>query len=150
MMKAERSVEAEIARLGDLDLAVLQVRWRSVTGRAAPKAATKSLLLRMLAYRIQADALGDLDPDTVRFLDRIASSPETTSVPLPDRERVGGGGVLTREWEGVTHRVMALKEGYVWNGGTYRSLSEVARAITGVRWNGPRFFGLRDKGRAAA
>lgn len=144
----ERS-EVEVARLGDLDLAVLQARWRSVTGRAAPAAVSKSLLLRMLAYRVQADAMGDLDAETTRFLDRIASRPTTAAVPLPDRERIGGGGVLVREWEGVTHRVMALKDGYAWNGGTYRSLSEVARAITGVRWNGPRFFGLRDKGRAA-
>lgn len=142
-------IEVKVARLGDLDLAVLQARWRSVTGKAAPAAVPKGLLLRMLAYRLQADALGDLDADTARFLDRIASSPTTAAVPLPDRERIGGGGVLVREWEGVTHRVMALKDGYAWNGGTYRSLSEVARAITGVRWNGPRFFGLRDKGRAA-
>ncbi|MFD1702617.1 DUF2924 domain-containing protein [Methylopila henanensis] len=141
-------IEVEVARLGDLDLAVLQARWRSVTGKAAPAAVSKGLLLRMLAYRVQADALGDLDADTARFLDRVASSPTTAAVPLPDRERIGGGGVLVREWEGVIHRVIALKDGYAWNGGTYRSLSEVARAITGVRWNGPRFFGLRDKGRA--
>lgn len=104
----------------------------------------------MIAYRLQADALGDLDADTVRFLERIAATGDrtSTSAPFPDKARVGEGAILVREWQGVSHRVMSLPEGYAWNGTTYRSLSEVARAITGSRWNGPRFFGLRDKAAA--
>jgi hypothetical protein len=59
--------------------------------------------------------------------------------------RLRPGTVLVREWEGGSHRVMVLAEGFAWNGTTYASLSQVARAITGTRWNGPRFFGLRDQ-----
>jgi hypothetical protein len=139
-------VEAEIAHLRGLDLDGLRTRWRTATGRAAPAHLPKTLLLRLLAYRMQAEVLGDLDAATSRFLDRIASdrSPPGSSIPLPDGELVKPGALLVREWEGITHRVMALADGYAWNGDTYRSLSGVARAITGTRWNGPRFFGLRD------
>jgi hypothetical protein len=102
----------------------------------------------MLAYRLQADATGDLDPATARFLDRLASEASlrrSADVPLPDRERLGQSAMLIREWKGVSHRVATTSDGFAWNGATYRSLSEVARAITGARWNGPRFFGLRGK-----
>lgn len=143
-----RQLEGDLARLGQLDLATLKARWRSVTGRAAPAGVQRSLLLKMLAYRLQADALGDLDPSIARFLDRIAADPKLArakSIPLPDRERAGEGAILVRDWQGVSYRVAAIAEGFAWNGVIYRSLSEVARAITGVRWNGPRFFGLRDR-----
>lgn len=140
--------EAELVRLGQLDLATLKARWRSVTGRSAPAGAQRSLVLKMLPYRLQADVLGDLDPSIARFLDRIAADPKLArakNIPLPDRERAGEGAILVREWQGVSYRVAAIADGYAWNGVTYRSLSEFARAITGVRWNGPRFFGLRDR-----
>lgn len=145
-------MEAELARLGELDVGMLKARWRSTTGRAAPAGVQKSLLLKMLAYRLQADAFGDLDPDTSRFLDRISLDrglAGAKTLPLPDKARAGQGAIFVREWEGVTHHVMHMRDGYAWNGSTYRSLSEVARAITGVRWNGPRFFGLRDREKAA-
>ena len=101
----------------------------------------------MLAYRVQAAALGDLDRATVRLLARIASegrSSKREEVPVPDRVGLRPGTVLVREWEGGSQRVMVMADGYAWNGTTHRSLSQVARAITGTRWNGPRFFGLRD------
>lgn len=145
-------MEAELARLGELDFGMLKARWRSTTGRVAPASVHKSLLLRMLAYRMQADAFGDLDPDAARFLDRIASDRSLAgakTLPLPDKARAGQGAIFVREWEGVTHHVMHMADGYAWNGSSYRSLSEVARAITGVRWNGPRFFGLRNREKAA-
>lgn len=145
-------MEAELARLGELDFATLKARWRSATGRAAPAGAHRALLLKMLAYRLQVDAFGGLDPDTARFLDRVASDrgfAGAKALPLPDKVRAGQGAILVREWEGVTHHVMHMTDGYAWNGSTYRSLSEVARAITGVRWNGPRFFGLREREKAA-
>jgi hypothetical protein len=66
-------------------------------------------------------------------------------VPVPDRVGIRPGTPLVREWEGVSHRVMVMAEGFAWNGSTYPSLSKVARAITSTRWNGPRFFGLRDQ-----
>ena len=146
------AIENEIAHLRGLDLHGLRARWRSLTGRAAPAHLPKTLLLRVLAYRVQAAALGDLDNAPGRLLDRIADearSGKRIDVPVPDRAGLKPGTVLVREWEGAPHRVMVLADGFAWNGGTYPSLSKVARAITGTRWNGPRFFGLRDKREAA-
>ena len=147
------AVESEIAHLRGLDLPGLRARWRSLTGRAAPAHVPKALLLRVFAYRVQAAALGDLDKATTRLLDRIAgeaAAGKPVEVPVPDRVGLRPGTVLVREWEGTSHRVMVMAEGFAWNGATYASLSQVARAITGTRWNGPRFFGLRDqKGRGA-
>jgi Protein of unknown function (DUF2924) len=144
------AVEAEIVQLSGFDRDGLRARWKATTGRAAPSHLPKGLLLRMLAYRLQADVHGDLDPATVRFLDRILSDEKlkTGTLPLPDAEMVRPGTLLVREWAGTTHRVMALTDGFAWDGATYTSLSEVARAITGTRWNGPRFFGLRGRARA--
>ena len=108
----------------------------------------RRLLLRVLAYRAQAAVFGDLDKATARLLDRIADdagSGKRVEVPVPDRVGIRPGTLLVREWEGVSHRVMVMAEGFAWNGSTYPSLSKVARAITGTRWNGPRFFGLRDQ-----
>src|SRR5215204_311557 len=93
---------------------------------------------------------GDLDKTTARLLDRIADearSGKPVEVPVPDRVGLRPGALLVREWEGTPHRVIVLAEGFAWNGNTYPSLSKVARAITGTRWNGPRFFGLRDRAR---
>jgi hypothetical protein len=102
----------------------------------------------MLAYRLQADHLGDLDSESRRLLDG-AVSPEAAGKRAVDGSRmtadVRPGTILAREWNGRMHRVAALAEGFAWNGKTYPSLSKVAFAITGTRWNGPRFFGLRDK-----
>ena len=138
----------EIAHLRGLDRDGLRARWRSLTGRAAPAHVPRTLLLQILAYRVQAAALGDLDPVTARVLDRLASqgrSSPRAEVPIPDRIGIRPGTVLVREWDGTPQRVMVLADGFAWNGTTYQSLSQVARAITGTRWNGPRFFGLRDQ-----
>ena len=136
------ALEDEIAHLRGLDRDGLRARWRTCFGRSAPAHLPRHLLLRLLAYRIQAQALGDLDPATVRALERAAGSQERAGAPAP--ERVRPGTLLVREWDGVPQRVMALEDGFAWNGTTYKSLSQVARAITGTRWNGPRFFGLRQ------
>jgi hypothetical protein len=147
-MSRASAIKVELGRLEELDFVTLKARWRSVTGRAAPAGFQRSLLLKLLGYRIQADALGDLDPDTARFLDRVATDrklAKAKTLPLPDKVRAGQGAIFIREWEGFTHHVMHMADGYAWNGATYRSLSEVARAITGVRWNGPRSFGLRAR-----
>jgi hypothetical protein len=138
----------EIAHLRGLDRDGLRARWRSLTGRAAPAHVPRTLLLKVLAYRVQAAALGDLDPVTARVLDRLAAEGRSSTrveVPVPDRIGIRPGTVLIREWDGTPQRVMVLADGFAWNGTTYQSLSQVARAITGTRWNGPRFFGLRDK-----
>lgn len=105
---------------------------------------SRALLHRALAYRIQANALGDLDRETLRALARMMGEGGEV-IPMPDLRGRKPGTLLVREWQGAMHSVIVLEEGFAWNGQTYPSLSEVARAITGTKWNGPRFFGLRDK-----
>jgi hypothetical protein len=143
-------LDNEIARLRGLDVGALRARWRTVFRRAAPPHLPRHLLFRILAYRLQADQFGDLDADTRRMLDRIGSgSSEGIDWLVAEfnrsRTELRPGTLLTREWDGHVQRVMVLADGFTWNGTTYRSLSKVAFAITGSRWNGPRFFGLRDR-----
>ena len=142
------AVDVEIARLRDLDANALRARWQAVLGRPAPSHLPRHLLYRVLAYRLQADHLGDLDGESQRLLDRSVS-PEDAGQHAVDLYRrtanLRPGTVLAREWNGQMHRVAVLADGFAWNGKTYPSLSKVALAITGTRWNGPKFFGLRDK-----
>ena len=137
--------------MGELDLQGLRVRWKNVFRRHPPLHLPKHLLFGVLAYRLQADELGDLQPDTVRLLKQIGSGGATvdtlrlTSEFDRRRTELKLGTILMREWNGRPHRVMVVEEGFAWNGKTYESLSRIAFAITGTKWNGPRFFGLRDK-----
>ena len=144
MNREDDALEDEIARLRGLDLAGLQARWRSVFGRRAPAHLPKHLLVRIICYRLQAEVHGDLDPASIRYLERLAKARSDKSAPLPKASSVRPGTLLVREWDGVVHRVIVVDEGFAWNGASYKSLSQVARAITGTRWNGPRFFGLRE------
>ena len=142
-------LEEEIARMRDLDLSGLRARWLSVFRRKAPDHLPRHLLFRMIAYRLQAEQLGDLDRDTQRFLQRVAvGARKGNGLPEPGHRRHGlqPGTALVREWNGRSQRVIILDESFAWNGTTYRSLTEVAFAITGTRWSGPRFFGLRPHG----
>src|SRR5205823_7862196 len=107
-------------------------------------------LFAIIAYRIQADCFGDLDHETRQLLDRTgAKESGTMSARLisfdQKRAELAPGTVFVREWDRRSQRVMVMADGFAWNGQTYDSLSRVAFAITGTKWNGPRFFGLRDK-----
>jgi Protein of unknown function (DUF2924) len=145
------SVENEIAHLSGLYLKGLRSRWQSIFGRPAPAHLTRHLLFAVIAYRLQADRFGDLDHATRRILDRTVAkqAQPATSARLASfdqkRAELTPGTVLVREWDRQSQRVMVLADGFAWNGQTYDSLSKVAFAITGTKWNGPRFFGLRDK-----
>jgi hypothetical protein len=143
-----KTIDIEIARLRDLDLGSLRARWHSVLRRRASAHLPRHLLFRVLAYRLQADHFGDLDPESQRLLDG-AGSPDDAGKRAVDPGRlttdVRPGTILVREWNGRMQRVTVLAEGFAWNGKTYPSLSKIASAITGTRWNGPKFFGLRDK-----
>ena len=142
-------LEDEIAHVRDLDLSGLRARWRSVFRRKAPEHLPRHLLFRMIAYRLQAERLGDLDRDTQRFLDRVAAGTrdgdELQAGSNSSRHGLQPGTILVREWDGKSQRVMVLDQGFAWNGTTYRSLTEIAYAMTGTRWSGPRFFGLRSR-----
>jgi len=106
--------------------------------------------MRILAYRCQAEVFGDLSRTTGQFLEGLARAnttkgPETIrTASTPGHRQLRPGAVLVREHEGHHHHVMVTDDGFVWNGTTYPSLTKVAFAITGTRWNGPRFFGLRE------
>ena len=143
-------LDNEIARMRGLDVGELRARWQTVFRRRAPPHLPRHLLFRILAYRLQANRLGELDNDSQRLLDRIGSgSSEGIDRLVADfnrsRTELRPGTLLTREWDGHLQQVMVLAAGFTWNGKTYRSLSKVAFAITGSRWNGPRFFGLRER-----
>jgi hypothetical protein len=148
---ARASVEDEIAHLRDLDVKGLRARWQSVFQRPAPLHLPRHLLFAVVAFRIQADRLGDLDHETKKVLDRTrandSGSAMANRLKSLDQKRTDltPGTVLVREWDRQSHRVMVVADGFAWTGQTYDSLTKVAFAITGTRWNGPRFFGLRDK-----
>lgn len=134
-----------------LDLKVLRARWKSVFRKPAPVHLPRHLLLGILAYRVQAETLGDLDAGAIRLLSQVGTArPKTDLARLAAdfqmrRVELKPGTILTREWSGRCHRVMVVDTGFAWMGKTYDSLSKVASAITGTKWNGPRFFGLRDQ-----
>ncbi|KQO85305.1 DUF2924 domain-containing protein [Methylobacterium sp. Leaf91] len=157
-------LKREIEALASLDLGDLRIRWRQHLRTAPPPHLSRTLMMRLLAYRIQAKMLGDLDRDSARLLDRIAKErlrrraaaeraakpkapPLVPPIPSPG---LRPGTLLVREFGGEVHTVTVVAGGFAWRETTYASLSEVARAITGTRWNGPRFFGLRDKGATRA
>jgi len=145
------SVEDEIAHLRGLDLKGLRSRWQSVFQRQAPAHLTRHLLFAVIAYRIQVDRYGDLDHATRQVLERTDAREARPAMSArlasfdQKRTELTPGTVLVREWDRQSQRVMVMADGFAWNGQTYDSLSKVAFAITGTRWNGPRFFGLRDR-----
>jgi Protein of unknown function (DUF2924) len=150
-VSTKTSSEDEIVHLRGLDLKGLRSRWQSVFQRPPPGHLPRHLLFAIIAYRIQADRLGDLDHETRQVLDRTEA--KNTGVTMSarlvildqKRTKLTAGTVLVREWDRHSQRVMVMSDGFAWNGQTYDSLSKVAFAITGTKWNGPRFFGLRDK-----
>ena len=134
MKKAER-ITQEVRALEALDLHGLRDEWRRRYG-VPPKMRSRELLARLLAWRIQVDAFGGLDATTIRLL-------KADRVP-PPQPRFSPGTRLSREWLGRRHDVEVLETGFRYAGADYRSLSGVARMITGTSWNGLRFFGLRE------
>jgi hypothetical protein len=147
----QSSIEDEIAHLRGLNLKGLRSRWQSVFQKLAPVHLTQHLLFAVIAYRLQADRFGDLDHATKQMLNGLAAKEAGPAISArlasfdQKRTKLTPGTVLVREWDRRSQRVMVLAEGFAWNGQTFDSLSKVAFAITGTRWNGPRFFGLRDK-----
>jgi Protein of unknown function (DUF2924) len=149
--KAE-SISVMIASLAHLDADRLRLQWRNHLGGLAPAHLPRWLLLRILAFRIQAATFGGLDKATLRLVrasnkddgESAGARPFETRGPTT-REGLGlkSGALLVREWKGRLERVVILDHGFAWNGRTYGSLSRIAREITGTSWNGHRFFGLR-------
>ncbi len=128
-----------ITQIETMDRAALLAAWDRVFKTPVPKGLSQPFLRRFLAFEVQARRIGGLPKGFAKLLERQVAgetSPRGTG-PAP-------GGRLLREWNGVTHVVDVVNDGYRWRGETYRSLSAVARVITGTRWSGPRFFGIGE------
>ena len=138
------TLAAEIADLSKLGIDDLRERWKAVYGKAPSSEIGRSFLTRSIAYRLQEQIYGGLKPSTRRLLAEAAGEAARGNSPkTPQIRKTQSGTILVREWQGNAHRVTMLDDGVSFNGKHYRSLSEVAREITGSRWSGPRFFGLR-------
>lgn len=131
-----------IRSLPDLDKPTLCAQWEELHAMPPPRALSKDLLIRGIAYRIQEKALGGLSKATLRKLQTLAEqfrAGEAVDQPISLKP----GARLIREWRGVVHTVLVVDDGYTYRDEHYGSLSKVATAITGAHWSGPRFFGLK-------
>lgn len=140
------STSLEIAALSDLSVSELKDRWRSIYDSEPPPRSSRRLLVSAIAYRIQERAFGGLKPSVRRLLE--SASGETGSRRISCTRpvtRATTGTVLIRDWQGRSHHVTVLDRGVLYRKKNYRSLSQVARVITGCRWSGPLFFGLRGR-----
>jgi hypothetical protein len=137
------AVEDELDRLPTTPIADLRKRYRELFRTEPPKAFGPDLLRRSIAHRVQEKAYGGLSVQTRRLLDHLvkaAIAKPNGRLELP--RRIKPGSELVRTWKGKSYRVMVMADGFAHDGKTFASLSEIASAITGTRWNGPRFFGL--------
>ena len=137
-------IEAELERLASMPIAELRPLYRATFKSDPPTAFGPDLLRRSIAYRIQEKAYGGLDRATAHLLQLLIAQQGKAPGKIMLPRRVKPGSVLVRQWKGERHRVTVLEEGFAYEGETYHTLSEIARKITGTRWNGPRFFGLRQ------
>ncbi len=137
-----RNLASELAGLTTLDRIALIEKWRTLYGTEPPSGSQNKFLLHSIAYRMQEQVLGGLKPAARRFLEKAAQD-NASRQPILTTVSIKPGTRLLREWHGVTYEVAIMKDAVQFNGKRYRSLSEVARAITGARWSGPLFFGLK-------
>jgi hypothetical protein len=136
--KAAGILVEQLDMLTEMSLEELRMGFRKLYRTPAPAGLSRNLIARLIAHRVQEQHFGKLEPDLVRQLHRLARSRDAP-------RRLKTGTVLVREYEGVTHEVIIVSSGFLWNGQSHRSLSTIARTITGTSWNGPRFFGLRAR-----
>jgi len=133
----EADLETALASLPGLSSDAVRAAYRKLYRRSAPAAFSRDLLIRAVAYRLQEQISGGLTPETKLLLDRLARGKAQAA------HWIKPGSTIVRSWGGQTYQVVVTPEGFLWNGSVHASLSEIARLITGTRWNGPRFFGLR-------
>jgi hypothetical protein len=139
------AVDAELGPLPTARIADLRKRYRELFRAEPPKAFGPDLLRRSIAHRIQEKAYGGLSGPTQKLLDQLvkqALKRPNGRLELP--RRIKPGSELVRTWKGTSYRVMVMTDGFAYDGKAFTNLSEIASAITGTRWNGPRFFGLRS------
>ena len=140
------AVAARLDALEQMDYATLQSVWRRLYRALPPKRVARDLLMLGVAWKIQEQAHGGLGAATKRRLADLAKTMERDGDVTRNRvARLKPGAKLVREWRGEAHTVIVIEDGFEWNGRHWRSLSAIAREITGVHWSGPRFFGLNGK-----
>jgi hypothetical protein len=145
--RLDQTVLSRLAALKTLSVKELKAEWEKQIGTAAPNNSRVFLELR-IAYRLQELSYGGPDRETRRMLDLLADEVEghnRRKHQIADPRNPVAGTKLLREWDGVEHTIIVLKDGFDWKGRRFKSLSAVAREITGTRWNGYRFFGLRER-----
>ena len=140
------TLEREINELEQAAVSHLKERWRALYGTEPPRRISRDLLIRALAYRTQEQVLGGLKPSTRRLLARVATDAAARRIiRVAPQPTLKPGTVLLREWHGTQHHVIVREDGIVFQGKQYKSLSQIAYRITGTKWSGPQFFGLRAK-----
>ena len=142
---AAEDLAGEIATLNTLEPAALLQKWKALFGTDPSPLLARIFMVRAIAYRLQEQRYGGLKPSTQRLIDRVCEGRADVGRNRISDRRVSASTVLIREWGGVSHRVTVLDHGVVYRGRRYRSLSEVAGVITGARWSGPLFFGLKRR-----
>jgi Protein of unknown function (DUF2924) len=146
----QEALAVELSKLPGHSVHELRERWRALFRGEPPAAFGPDLLRRSIAQKLQEDAYGKLPSSAQRDLNRMVASLEknpANRIDLP--RRIMAGAVLVRDWKGTAHRVTVAENGFSYQQRSYASLSEIAREITGTRWNGPRFFGLRSSEKSA-
>jgi hypothetical protein len=143
------NLDTALAELEDLPKEDLWERYRQLYGRLPPPRMRRALALRAVAHRIQEEALGGPDPALRRRLAKLAEELRRTGrISVSAGPPVKPGTRLLRDWNGETHCVTVAHDGFEYRGERYRSLSRIARTITGTRWSGPAFFGLKERQRS--
>ena len=152
LSESEREkLAGEIAALQSSDVTRLKTRWRSLYGGEAPARFSRDLLMRAVAYRMQERAMGGLKPSIRRLFERVAADAHARRpLKLMLQATPQPGAILIREWRGVKYKVVVRADGFSFRNQHYRSLSAVARLVTGSRWSGPLFFGLKHRASAEA
>ena len=140
----------EITQLLALGIPALRQKWAALLGTEPSPQIGRALMIKAIAYRLQERAFGGLKPSTQKILDRVSDARGEIAQQHTPRPRASAGTVLIREWRGIRHRVTVLDNDVVYRGRRYKSLSEVARVITGTHWSGPLFFGLKNRTKEAA
>jgi hypothetical protein len=143
---SSEAIPLRLGRLKSYSITELKQQWRALYNSEPPHRISRELLTRAVAYRIQEQVYGSLKPSTRRLLFRLADDARSgRPLRLEPVAPAAAGSVLMREWHGVTHEVRVLDRGVLYRRKRYRSLTEVAKVITGAHWNGPQSFGLRSK-----
>ena len=145
----ELPLAAQIRQLAELPLSQLRERWAEMFKALPPTAAKSDYLVRAMSYRIQVQAEGLVTSALQRRLQKLVSGAANTVPANGSAKYLRPGSRLLREWQGETHEVLVVDGGFRHRDVHYKSLSEVARAITGTRWSGPLFFGLKSAGKHA-